>query len=126
MPVNTLHHSWARRQMPFTLIAIGFVLLLAGVGLQMMHDQFPLISMLGLQGTIFGLMAKFGGPFVIAGLFALTVRQTRIPLKPSLSPPILANEFSDGLAHGFGPAALMRQRPRRVVPLAGPHTEVDA
>lgn len=75
-------------QWPLMLILGGTGVILAGILVQVVDQRLGVMVRLGLDGTAFGLMARIGGPVALAGLFALTLRQSRAqPPEDEIAPP---------------------------------------
>jgi len=65
------------------LIASGFGVILVGAALQVFEARLNLMTMLGLEGTVFGLWAKLGGALALVGLALLAFRVAG----PAAEPP---------------------------------------
>jgi hypothetical protein len=111
--MNRLNSS-LRKRAPFTFVTVGIGLIWLGFVLQVLGQSPMIMATLGLEGTVFGLLSKLGGPFVFAGLFAFAVRTRPDTRTNPVAAPALPQALSDG---GEGPVR-PRRAARRPMPAA--------
>jgi hypothetical protein len=102
-------HSTLRQKAPRILMIAGIGTIGLGAAAEILVPGSPLMTRMGLSGTIFGLAAKMGGALFFGGLFAMAAAAGRPAVRAAASSEASAAE-STVTAAALRAARIARER----------------